>query len=256
MFTIDALPAFDDNYIWVIINRELKTCAIVDPGEAPVVINYLKQHGLTLTAILITHHHGDHVNGVQEVLDYKQVPVYGPSNESIHTVDHKLNDNDIVQLDEIQAEFKAIELPGHTTGQLAYYGIGRVFTGDTLFSAGCGRMFEGTPEQFADSLERLRGLTVNTHVYCGHEYTLNNLKFAQTIEPNNEFISQHIDQCKKLIEESGITLPSTIALEREINPFLRLSEPTVIEAAEKHAGKKLNSPAEVFKVIREWKDNF
>jgi hydroxyacylglutathione hydrolase len=256
MFLIDAVSAYKDNYIWIIVNQAERACVVVDPGEAPQLIDYLEKQQLNLTAILITHHHWDHVNGAAELLAYKKVPVYGPSKENIACVDYQLQNNDVIKLIEIKAEFKAMELPGHTAGQISYYGHGMVFTGDTLFSAGCGRMFEGTPELFAQSLEELKGLPNETKVYCGHEYTVNNLKFALTIEPDNQAAQQHLEHCQVLLSKQQKTLPSTIGLEKEINPFLRLSKPEVIAAAQKQAGCRLPTPADVFKVIRAWKDSF
>ncbi len=256
MFTVDAVPACKDNYIWMLINQKTSGCIVVDPGEAPQVITYLKNHQLSLKAIFVTHHHWDHSNGVAELLEHEKAPVYGPSKENIASVDHKLEDKQFIHLDEIQAKFIAMELPGHTAGQIAYYGHSMVFTGDTLFSAGCGRMFEGTPEIFSDSLMQLKNLPEETKIYCGHEYTINNLKFALTVEPNNQAAKDHLEHCKQLISKEKKTLPSTIGLERKINPFLRITEQTVIQAAEGWADRQLSSPADVFKILRKWKDSF
>lgn len=248
--------AFKDNYIWLIRGGSPNRVAIVDPGDAAPVLDALAKQRLTPAAILCTHHHGDHVGGVEELLERYDVPVYGPAREHIPTLTQRLHGGDRVRLDALGLEFDVLDVPGHTAGHIAYHGHGLLFCGDTLFSAGCGRLFEGTAGQLHDSLTRLAALPPDTAVYCGHEYTAANLRFALTVEPDNADSRRHQQQVHELRARNMLTLPSTIGLERRINPFLRTAAPTVREAVAQWAGQQPASEVETFAFLRRWKDGF
>jgi len=231
-----------------------KTAWIVDPGEATPVIKALTQYNLTLAGILITHHHADHCAGIAALLQHAgDIPVFGSYQSPNQYISHRLKEPDEI----IYATFqlKAIEIPGHTLDHTAYYGNSSLFCGDTLFSAGCGKVFEGTPEMMYNSLAKLQQLPDDTKIYCGHEYTRANLQFAKQVEPNNPDIANKINKITQL-QTGECTLPSTLNEEKKINPFLRCHVPEVINAVEQHAGTKLNNPIEVFARLREWKNNF
>ncbi len=255
MMKIQTIPVFADNYIWLIPFGD-HLAAVIDPGDARPVIKTLQQQGLTLAAILITHHHRDHVGGIQELLKiYPDAVVYGfAAAEQIPHLSHPVREGDTITLG--QFELVTWEVPGHTLGHLAYYGHDCLFCGDTLFAAGCGRLLGGSAQQLHESLNKIKQLPDNTHLYCAHEYTLSNLCFAAAVEPNNRQIVERrsITAAKRQHEES--TVPSTLALELATNPFLRCNNAEVKAAAEQFCGQPLNSEAEVFKVLRYWKDCF
>lgn len=254
MLNVEAIPALKDNYIWA-LSRD-NHCVVVDPGEAAPILSWMRNKGLSLSAILITHHHGDHIGGVAELLKHRQVPVYGPAHERIAAVDHPLADGTRIDLSEIAAGFDILEVPGHTAGHIAYYGEGLLFCGDTLFACGCGRLFEGTPAQMHASLQRLARLPGVTRVCCTHEYTLSNITFALSVDPDNAALRERAlrEQAKR---DRGLpTLPSTLDLELATNPFLRCHTPALRQAAEAHAGRSLKSEAEVLGVVREMKNHF
>ncbi len=248
--------AFEDNYIWLIRGKSPDRVAIVDPGDAEPVLAALEKQRLTPAAILCTHHHGDHVGGVEDILKHYKVPVYGPARERIPAVTRKLQDGDHLDLPDLGLGFDVLDVPGHTAGHIAYYGAGMLFCGDTLFSAGCGRLFEGTAEQMLTSLSRFAALPEATRVYCGHEYTEANLRFALTVEPDNADASNYRERARALRRQNLPTLPSTIGLERRVNPFLRSGQAGVRRSAEKQAGRALVSELEVFAAVRRWKDGF
>jgi len=257
MLQVTPFPALRDNYIWLIHgSSDPSRIAIVDPGEAGPLQEYLSQHALQPEAILITHHHPDHTGGAVALRDEYDVPVYGPSREAAHVVTHPLADDATLTLDSLGLEFDVLHIPGHTLGHIALHGHGAVFPGDTLFSAGCGRLFEGTAEQMAASLERLAQLPDETRVYCGHEYTVSNLAFAATVEPDNSAIRTYRGSATQLRDRNTPTLPSRMDLERAVNPFLRTSESSVRRAAEQWSGTTLNDKVRVFAALRRWKDNF
>lgn len=254
MINIKLINALSDNYIACIINESNQSCVIVDPGEADPVFDFLDENNLSLAGILITHHHWDHTNGVEKLLQKFNVPVYGPAKEPVAGMTHLLNDNDEIDLTKIGISLKIMHIPGHTLGHIAYYNDQFIFTGDTLFAGGCGKIFEGTVSQMYESLRRISSLNENTLVYCGHEYTASNLRFAEKAEPENAEIQNRIKETAKLREKNLPTIPSTLALEKRTNPFLRCSEPSVKKAAENYSGKSLNSPQDVLGVLREWKN--
>jgi len=254
MTTVIPIPALRDNYIWLI--RRGNVAAIVDPGEAKPVLKILKAESLRPAAILITHHHWDHVNGIQEVLHHYPVPVYGPLYESIPGRTQALGEGDEVDLQELGLRLHVLDVPGHTAGAIAYYGESLLFSGDTLFTAGCGRLFEGTAEEMYTSLAKFVRLDPETQLYCGHEYTLSNLRFATRMEPGNSSLQARLREVSALRDHGRPSVPATLAVERETNPFLRCDLPSVRAAAEQYAGKPLPTGAEVFAVVRAWKDVF
>lgn len=213
------IAAFNDNYIWAVHNQQ--HVIIVDPGDAQVVIAFLQAHALQLAAILVTHHHHDHVGGIAALLDKYPVPVYGPAHENIPHRTHPLTEGDALHIAELGLSLSVLDIPGHTAGHIAYYGAGSVFCGDTLFGCGCGRLFEGTPAQMLNSLDKLAQLPPDTAVYCAHEYTLGNIAFALTLEPDNLALQQRALHDQLLRHQHLPTLPSTIAIEKATNPFLR-----------------------------------
>ena len=267
---IVPIAAFSDNYIWIL--RRGKHAAVVDPGDAAPVLAYLEQHSLELCAILTTHHHRDHVGGIEEILANSrspaqlaaqlptQLPIYGPADEAIDDVNRPLADGDQVTLAELNTSFEVIAVPGHTRGHIAYYGreiaeCGVLFCGDTLFACGCGRIFEGTAEQMWHSLRRIAALPAETQLYCAHEYTQANIRFALAVEPDNAALAARASEVARLRAENLPTVPSTLACELATNPFLRWDAPAVIAAASR-AGGDPRQPALVFAAIREWKNKF
>lgn len=250
MSNIYPIPAFKDNYIWTWINEKSKTAWVVDPGDALPVISVLNKHDLDLAGILLTHHHYDHSGGVGELLQtWKGAVVYGSFKSPIQEINHRLKEGDEIDCEPYR--FRIMEIPGHTLDHIAIYNDEVLFCGDTLFSAGCGRVFEGTCDQMYHSLSRLISLPPHTSIYCGHEYTLANLSFAQKVEPLNPNIRTKIQQ----VTDKKITLPSTISAEMSFNPFFRCEQPDVIRAAEEYAQRSLSSSVEVFTVLRKWKNS-
>jgi hydroxyacylglutathione hydrolase len=251
---IHPLPAFEDNYIWVI--RRGDRVAVIDPGEAAPVQHYLAQTGARLCAILITHRHDDHTEGIAALTAHAAVPVYGPSLETIAGLTRPLADGQRIELPELGIDFDVISVPGHTRGHIAYYRRGMLFCGDVLFGGGCGRVFEGTMAQMQSSLARLAELPGDTLIYCAHEYTQANLRFARAVEPDNAALLARSAAVAKLRGEGQFTVPSTLAEELGTNPFLRWDAPAVVAAANARRGAPARDAAEVFAAIREWKNGF
>ena len=259
MTEILALPAFDDNYIWLL--RAGGCVAVVDPGDAAPVLAHLEQSGDRLCAILATHHHGDHVGGLEELTARFPVPVFGPALENIAGVSRALSGGEHIELPEIGLGLDVIAVPGHTRGHIAYYGPslaehGAVFCGDTLFGAGCGRLFEGTAAQMQASLARLAVLPAPTLVYCAHEYTQSNMRFARAVEPGSIAVQQRSEKVTKDRAAGRATVPTRIRLELETNPFLRWDAPAVRAAAASRLGHVPADAVETFAAIREWKNRF
>ena len=261
MLEIVPLSALQDNYIWTL--RDGKYAAVVDPGDARPVKEYLAREGLELVAIMATHHQPDHVGGISELVAMKKVPVFGPKGEPIPELTHPVGQGDKVEIPSLKSEstaqvpsFDVLDIPGHTRAHVAYYGLESLFSGDTLFACGCGRLFEGTAQQMMASLSKLAALPDATKIYCGHEYTLANIKFAQAVEPANAALAARLERDRRLRDAGKPTLPSTLGEERATNPFLRWREPAVIESANKYLGARVSDPLRVFSAIREWKNGF
>ncbi|WP_394248017.1 hydroxyacylglutathione hydrolase [Vibrio profundi] len=252
MLYIKSIPAFNDNYIWLIQNSD-RRCAVVDPGDAAPVLEYLQKHELTLDAILITHHHHDHIGGVPELVrQFPKVDVVGPRDEPIPTLTHPVEDGDQIELfDEV---FLVLGLGGHTKGHIGYVGDAKLFCGDVLFSAGCGRIFEGTPAQMFDSLNKILALPQETEVYCAHEYTASNVAFALAVEPDNDLLHQYRDEVNRLRAQNKPTIPTTLRQEKWVNPFLRYTQPSVIKSVSNRTPQ--TDPLSIFTALREWKNEF
>ena len=259
MIHVTAINAFTDNYIWCLFDDQSRQAVIVDPGDASPVIAGLAKLGLTLHAILVTHHHFDHVGGIDDLLADHAVPVYGPKNEHIPQINRPLAEADTVQL--LGLNFSVLEIPGHTLDHIAFFCNDSpnqpiLFCGDTLFAGGCGRVFEGNPAMMLESLNKLADLPADTHFFCAHEYTLDNLAFATAVEPDNTPLQQRVKSDSQLRETATPTIPSTLAIELQTNPFLRCEEATVIQSANQQSATPCTSPSEVFASIRAWKDDF
>ena len=254
MLNIIPIPALKDNYIWVLHND--LHAAIIDPGEAVPVLAYLNAHKLTLIAILCTHHHKDHTGGINELLQVYNVPVYGPQHESIPCISQRLVEGDVVEIAELNIKLDVIDIPGHTQGHIAFLGFGSVFCGDTLFGCGCGKLLGGTAVQLLHALRRLADLPDETKVYCGHEYTAANIRFALACEPDNALLKLRQTEVAAKRIAGQPTLPSTIAIEKSTNPFMRCTQPEIIATVRRMTHATQNDETSIFTALRDWKDHF
>ena len=261
MVQIIPIPAFDDNYIWCIHNQT--SAYVVDPGDHAPVIQYLQQYSLTLEGILVTHHHNDHIGGIKQLKNWHQgniLPIIGPNTPRFPFVTQAVDEGDSVPLEALTISLQIMEVPGHTKDHIAFFGEINaspvLFCGDTLFSAGCGRLFEGNAEQMQHNFERFRQLPPETNIYCTHEYTLANLEFAMAVWPQNSDLAQYQQQASQLREDSLPTLPSNIGLEMKINPFMNTDHVAIRASAEAKFATTCEAPVEVFAALRSWKDNF
>ncbi len=257
MLTIQPIPAFDDNYIWLLSDPPSGRAFVVDPGDAAPVIAELERQQLNLAGVLITHHHFDHVGGLAQLRDIYSPRVYGPRNEAITGIDQQLASGDNIEV--LGERFEVMEVPGHTLDHIAYFHQGDeplLFCGDTLFAGGCGRMFEGTAPVMHGSLQALAALPASTRVYCAHEYTLANLAFARAVEPDNGELTRRIAEAEAARAENQPTVPSKLALELATNPFLRCDQSAVLASLKSQNKLQGETGAEVFAAVRAWKDNF
>jgi hydroxyacylglutathione hydrolase len=252
--TVTAIPAFSDNYIWL-ISTGGNECAVVDPGEAGPVLRELQRQGLELRYILLTHHHADHTGGVAELADRFDTAVYGPHDTRIPDQHQSFAEGETVSLPLLGLEFQVIEVPGHTSSHIAFHGHGSLFCGDTLFSVGCGRLFEGSPDQMQTSLDKLACLPPSTRVFCAHEYTLSNCDFALAVEPDNKDLQRRASEVEACRAVGRSTIPSELGEELAVNPFLRTRCPSVVEAA-RNRHPAAEPGAATLAVIRSWKDSF
>ncbi len=251
---IQPIAAFDTNYIWAL--HDDRFCAIVDPGSAAEVLDFLKANDLSLCALLLTHHHQDHIGGVEALLARASVPVWGPLDDRMPQVNRVVAEGNRAEVAELGLDFRVIETPGHTRSHIVYHDTARLLAGDTLFSAGCGRLFEGSAVEMQQSLDKLAVLDPELLVYCAHEYTAANCRFALAVEPDNEPLRRWAQEVERRRAQDTITLPTRLGDELAYNPFLRTREPSVIAAAQAREPESGTEPAEVFGVIRRWKDNF
>ena len=251
---LTPIPVFNDNYVWIIELDQAGAVVIVDPGDAGPVAAVLRDRGLEPAAHLLTHHHGDHVGAVPELLAGNPVPVYGPASDSIDTVDRPLRGGDRIEL--FGLELEVVDLPGHTAGHIGYLGPGFALVGDTLFAGGCGRVFEGTMEQMHASLSRLADLPPETELYCAHEYTVANLRFALDLEPENKRVADRLEEAMAARSQGRPTVPSTLAEELTTNPFLRCEDAALVAAVSARAGRILRPGVEVFAFVRRLKDGW
>lgn len=254
MLTVTPIPAFNDNYIWAL--HDAGHAVLVDPGDAGPCIEFLEQNGLSLQAVLLTHHHSDHVDGVPALVERYRPRIYGSQLDTTPGITDPVSDGDQINIAELKLQFNVISTPGHTRGHIAYYDGHRLFCGDTLFACGCGRLFEGTPAEMLSSLNKLIQLPDITQVFCAHEYTLSNIRFAKTVDSMNSRLLER-EQSEMTKRQAGHpTLPSTIALEKATNPFLRCHEPALIKAAQKILQRPPKDDVEVFATLRKAKDSF
>lgn len=252
---VHPIPAFTDNYIWCL--HDNANAIVVDPGDAEPVLAFIKAKGLTLSAVLITHHHRDHTGGIAKLVSaVPDLPVIGPRGNHIRGITKSVSQGDTVSLPILNLSLQVMEVPGHTLDHIAFFGHGALFCGDTLFSAGCGRLFEGSPEQMYHSLNKLKRLSDSTKIYCTHEYTQANVKFAMAVEPNNVALNEYANWVVSIREQNLPTLPTNLKEQKKINPFIRAHELSVKNAAEAYCENNLADDVAVFAAVRRWKDEF
>ena len=255
MLNVHPIPAFDDNYIWLLTEPPGREAVVVDPGDADPVLEHLTAAGLRLRAVLVTHHHGDHVGGLAELAQvFPGLAIIGPRDPRIRALTERVGEGETIQPPGLATRFTVLDVPGHTSTHIAFLGAGALFCGDTLFTGGCGRVFDGTFEQLSASLRRIADLDPHTQCYCAHEYTLSNLGFARWVEPDSPALLTRIAAAEATRADGLPTVPSSLADELATNPFLRTGEPLVIAAAERFAGHRLTGHAAVFTALRRWKD--
>lgn len=254
--TVHAVAAFQDNYIWLIQSAQSQQVLIVDPGDAGPVLKALAQFNLSPAAILITHHHQDHTGGINALCQQFNLPVYGPADENIQGISQSLTAGETININAHFPTLRVLDTGGHTPGHISYLMDDQLFCGDTLFAGGCGRLLGGTAAQLFASLQQIAELPGTTEIFCAHEYTLANLQFALTVEPDNADLQQRFADSQTMRAKQQPTVPSVLSLEKATNPFLRCDVPAVRRAAEQQAGQSLDNPLAVFKVLRQWKDNF
>lgn len=253
MLTIIPIPAFEDNYIWLLHNG--REAVAVDAGDAEPLLEYLADHDLHLIAVLDTHHHGDHTGGNEELLRHlPDLAIYG--DRRIETVNRPVVAGETIAFTMLPLSLEVLGVPGHTADHIAYYGANSLFCGDALFACGCGKLFEGTPPQAYASLQKFAVLPDTTLVYPAHEYTLENIRFAKLVEPENAALREREIHDRESREHGLPTLPASLALEKSTNPFLRCAEPSVRQAVSRIAGRQLDDPASVFAAVREWRNAF
>jgi len=251
---VTAIPAFADNYIWL-LTAGGTDCAVVDPGDAEPVLAVLEEQGLDLRYILLTHHHPDHIGGVGDLLEQHAAEVFAPDDRRIRFAQHTCAEGDRVRLPALEVEFRVLEIPAHTRTHIAFYGENALFCGDTLFSIGCGMLFEGSPEDMQQSLDKLAALPATTRVYCAHEYTQSNCNFALQVEPDNAALKARAAEVNHLRATGRITLPSTLADELAANPFMRTRAESVLASARKIDPEAMPGSS-AMAIIRAWKDRF
>jgi hydroxyacylglutathione hydrolase len=254
MLSIEPIAAFADNYIWMLVDQNSRKAVLVDPGDAAPVLDVLQQRGITPVAIFITHHHADHTRGIHQLVTAYNMPVYAPAQEIIPCATHPVREGDSIKVDALALNFQVLDVPGHTRGHVAYYAQDMLFCGDTLFTGGCGRLFEGTAAQMYASLTKIAALPAQTLIYCAHEYTAANLNFARLVEPDNSELQQRIHATAQQRQARQATVPASLALEKQTNPFLRCHLPAIKAAAENFSGHALADGTAVFAVVRHWKD--
>ncbi|MDO8954784.1 MAG: hydroxyacylglutathione hydrolase [Gammaproteobacteria bacterium] len=256
MNTITYVNALKDNYIWLILSEDKSHAIAIDPGEAEPVLQYLEQHRIKLGAILLTHHHNDHTSGVSALAQVYQPEIFAFSKQTCPITTHEIRSENSIFLHTHKLKFAILKTPGHTQDAICFFDGRNLFSGDTLFAGGCGRLFEGTAEQMFNSLSTLAALPDYTNVYCGHEYTLANLQFALSLEPNNAAISKRLVEVQSLRDQQLPSLPSTIGLEKKINPFLRCNDSDFSQHIAKQLGLDAPNPLELFVALRHFKDNW
>ncbi len=250
MLNITPILAFQDNYIWLIDNGTYAT--VVDPGDAVPVMAALDQRALRLTNILITHHHADHIGGVDGLISKCSPQVFAPEKEQYAFNHTPVHDGEIIYIQDLNLSLNVMDVGGHTLGHIAYYGANSLFCGDTLFGGGCGRIFEGSPEQMFSSVQKIGKLPTNTAVYCAHEYTEHNLQFAILVEKNNPALNNRITTTRKLREAGLPSMPSSIQLELATNPFLRCDSTEIKRTLD----LQHNSALDVFTTLRQMRNKF
>lgn len=256
MYQVDAIPAFSENYLWALHNNQ-QSCAIVDPGQSEPVLEYLKDNQFTLTEILITHHHADHIGGVKQLLEhFPDCHVYAPNTQRFQAFSTGVDGNSKIQLKATGQSLSVIELPGHTRDHIGYFDQQKAFVGDTLFSVGCGRLFEGSPEQMLTSLEKLAALHDETLVYCAHEYTMANIQFAKTVNPNNSDLMEYERQVIERRNDNQPTIPTKLATQKLVNPFLRCNDPDIVHQLLTQNALLEKNKTSYFTELRAWKDRF